>query len=283
MNITYRSIALAFVLLLCTGCNSNLADVEITTKADQSSSSAALSLESPQESSHDASVLGLYPSKITVSDKFSDVIEINGELGGFFAVTFDFDSNFSISEKYLFNNNSGFSSMVSTLTLEDFRTLDEVCDYTSGALNTDNLVAKTKDVYMIATEKPLLIKDVLNCSMDQAYLYASELTLADSNQISLVQSAEAKSEDEPVILQYSEDTLIMDKYTMHVGIGETRQLVIAECPEEYVDKLLFISDNPSAATVDAAGNVKGVRNGSATVTVTVDGASGYSSVMIYVY
>ena len=75
----------------------------------------------------------------------------------------------------------------------------------------------------------------------------------------------------------------MDKYAIHVGIDKERQITIAQCPKDYVDKLVFISDNPTIASVDSKGIVRGHKNGSATITVTVDGAAGYSSIIVYVY
>lgn len=53
-----------------------------------------------------------------------------------------------------------------------------------------------------------------------------------------------------------------------VAVAETQQLTAAVSPAGATPGLVYESDNPAVATVDAAGLVEGVKAGSATVTIT---------------
>lgn len=214
---------------------------------------------------------------------------------------------FSITETYTFENNA-----VQTTTIVypgEISTVPEFVYYTNNTLSTANLQATISGAYKW-TGEPLLIPGIANLDQEHAVALAEQLKQEVDNNPGIppdfilpseeqteisTQEIISTEEDEDAIvlpsltdnglsiLEYSDNTLTMDKYAIHVGIDEERQITIAQCPKNYVDKLVFISDNPTIASVDSKGVVRGRKNGSATITVTVDGAAGYSSIMVYVY
>jgi len=69
--------------------------------------------------------------------------------------------------------------------------------------------------------------------------------------------------------------LSLNPSTLVIGIGETKKLSAkSSLTNMETSGVLWISDNPAVATVDTYGNVKGVSDGEATITVsTIDGTS----------
>lgn len=177
-----------------------------------------------------------------------------------------------------------------------------ISQYTQGAISANDLVGELGGYYRLVSDSCVLLPGVskLNLSQTAELLKTITVDIATNpgvvtpmNFDSVVTEDEPEPESEEVhvtivdnglsIEELSEDTLTMSKYTMRVSLGQKRQIAIAQCPRDYINKVLFISDNPSVATVDSKGYVTAHRNGTATITVTLDGAAGYSSVMVYVY
>ncbi len=69
-------------------------------------------------------------------------------------------------------------------------------------------------------------------------------------------------------------SVALNKTTLSLAVGASEQLVATVKPDEATDKTVtWTTSDPLVATVDAQGNVKAVKEGSATITVTtVDGA-----------
>lgn len=70
-------------------------------------------------------------------------------------------------------------------------------------------------------------------------------------------------------------TLSLNETNLVIGIGETKKLSAkSSLTNMETSGVLWISDNPSVATVDTSGNVKGISDGTAIITVsTIDGSS----------
>lgn len=212
---------------------------------------------------------------------------------------------FSITETYTFENNA--VQTTTTVYPGEISTVPEFVYYTNNTLSTANLQATISGTYKW-TGEPLLIPGIANLDQEHAVPLAEQLKeevdnnpgippdffLPSEEQTDAITQETIDTNEDAItlpgltdnglsILEYSDNTLTMDKYAIHVGIDKERQITIAQCPKDYVDKLVFISDNPTIASVDSKGIVRGHKNGSATITVTVDGAAGYSSIMVYVY
>lgn len=109
--------------------------------------------------------------------------------------------------------------------------------------------------------------------------------LAESTQVSTEQTTSVTTtqhDTDPLILEFSDTTLSLEKSSIKVGIGEQRQIVIAQCPAGFEDKLVWASSHPAYATVDANGTVTGHANGVSTVSVSIEGAGVYQSITVYV-
>ena len=189
---------------------------------------------------------------------------------------------FSVTETYKFENNA-----VQTTTIVypgEISTVPEFVYYTNNTLSTANLdhehaVPLAEQLKEEVDNNPGIPPDFFLPSEEQTDAITQETIDTNEDAITLP----GLTDNGLSILEYSDNTLTMDKYAIHVGIDKERQITIAQCPKDYVDKLVFISDNPTIASVDSKGIVRGHKNGSATITVTVDGAAGYSSIMVYVY
>lgn len=110
-------------------------------------------------------------------------------------------------------------------------------------------------------------------------------SLGESTQISTEQTTlvtTTQQDTDPLILEFSDTTLSLEKSAMKVGIGEQRQIAIAQCPVGYEDKLVWASSHPAYATVDANGTVTGHANGVSTISVSIEGAGVYQSITVYV-
>lgn len=70
-------------------------------------------------------------------------------------------------------------------------------------------------------------------------------------------------------------TLTLNETNLVIGISETKKLSAkSSLTNMETSGVLWISDNPSVATVDTSGNVKGISDGTAIITVsTIDGSS----------
>lgn len=221
------------------------------------------------------------------------------ELDNTLELEYVYGDYFSVAETYKFENNG-----VQTTTIiypGEITTVTDYVYYTKNTLTTADLQATINGTYKW-TGAPLLIPGISGLTRKSAVALAERLKkevdanpgippdfTLPSQEPTQIYTQEEDTEMPDMtnsglsIIEYSDNTLTMDKYAIHVGINDERQLTIAQCPKDYVDKLVFISDNPAIASVDSKGVVRGKRNGSATITVTVDGAAGYSSVMVYVY
>lgn len=175
-----------------------------------------------------------------------------------------------------------------------------IAQYTRGAVSEDALAGELGGYYKLMSDTRVLLPGISKLSLQQSVELLKTITddIAENpGVVTPVDFSSVTTENEPdseeahitivdnglSIEELSEDTLTMSKYTMRLSLGQKRQIEIAQCPQDYVDKVLFISDNPNIASVDSKGYVTAHKNGTATITVTLDGAAGYSSVMIYVY
>lgn len=291
-------------LIALAGC-SNVSDLVSNLGKPTQTTPAAVSSSTPVTSnSEPADVFSGEPSAILLSKNYlpksnkesSEMVEGTVESdkvvyqeseqvyteddSGYFEMTWDFDGFFAVQERYQYE--SGEFQKCNTYVIPGkLDSLDEIVNFTLGFFEREQFTYETANGYEYIWNKSLLFPDIATLSQERAY----NLAKAEKERIDRLAEEEAvvAPVTKPFILSVSENTLKMSKYTMRVQVGETKQICIAECPKGYEDKLIFMTDNKSAAVVDENGNVTGIKSGSATITVTVDGAAGYSSVMIYVY
>lgn len=68
--------------------------------------------------------------------------------------------------------------------------------------------------------------------------------------------------------------------SLQLGIGETRKITAVLQPANAEGALTYISSNPGVTSVDAAGNVRGVAQGTAVITVSSQGVSAACTVTV---
>lgn len=251
----YGLLAICMAIML-TGCSLAEQQASEDTALASSSSSTKLQEKLPEK-------------QISISN-----VKESGDSSSF-SLTWAAKGYYSIKETYKFEDDV-FSSSSTTIKLMNNTSFNDVTRMLD-AFEVGDVITKTKTTYKLSNSKTYLLSDCEGKSLkDVRALAEAEVSKSGTGQSGV-------AGDSLSILEITEDTLSLDKYVLHIGLGEIKQIVIAECPSGFEKKLIFKSDHPEFATVDQLGNVTGVKSGVATITVSLHGASGYSSCMVYVY
>lgn len=211
-------------------------------------------------------------------------------------MSYTYGTYLTVEERYGYSSDS-FVFSEAVIYPGECNTPSAIAHFTQGTVTEDDLKGELGGYYKLLTDTGVLLPGISTLSLTQAAkaikTIVDDVTANPGTIISEafsstestfeVDTAEVTETNGLAIESLSEDTLTMSNYTMRVSLGEKRQISIAQCPRDFVNKVLFISDNPSIASVDSKGYVTAHKSGTATITVTLDGAAGYSSVMIYVY
>lgn len=273
--------------LLCTvsltGCNvikniltTNTSDLEMSTSTSANSEESS----EPEESLETEEFIDLAdPTTASVTDTVIEKTENTSgtaELSGF-SVTYEYDNYFSIREEYYFDG-SKYESVIITFIPGSLRTIEDICNACKSPPSPESFT-ESNGAFTLTTEfgKPYLLPRIANLQIDDAYDLAVE-------QCDIITESNDKGpRDRPWIQGISKSRLATRKVSMHISSGETKQIAISKCPEGYEDKLLFKSNNVAAAKVDKNGNVTGIKQGAATITISIDGLAVYTFITIYVY
>ncbi|MGN0548738.1 MAG: Ig-like domain-containing protein [Acutalibacteraceae bacterium] len=80
------------------------------------------------------------------------------------------------------------------------------------------------------------------------------------------------------------DTIEISDFALDMAVGESRKLTVEAVPQEYeLSDLKFSSDNTGVATIDSNGNVTGVSEGNANITVSTSDGKYSAKCSIFVY
>ena len=235
---------------LLTGCKQGTPQSQV-----QSSTSTTSSTSSVTEDKH-------APSSF-------DIAEADDRI----TLTMEYADYFRIKEEYRFTDDV-MSGHRTYIVFGSYNSLLMVNDCLQGALNMDACEEVSEGKYLYDTPECFYLADAEGKSRAEIL---KELRAATSKQPT---ASEPKGTWD--IRAFSKNTLLLEKSTMRVNVGETRQIVIAECPEGYAEELIFVSSNPAFASVDRYGNITGHCNGAVTVNVSIHGAAVYQTVMVYI-
>lgn len=188
-------------------------------------------------------------------------------------LTMEYADYFRIKEEYRFTDNV-MSGHRTYIVFGSYNSLLMVNDYLQGALNMDACEEVSEGKYLYDTSECFYLVDAEGKSRAEVLKELRELTSK--------QPAVSVPKGTWDIRAFSKSTLLLEKSTMRVNVGETRQIVIAECPEGYAEELIFVSSNPTFASVDQYGNITGHCNGAVTVNVSIHGAAVYQTIMVYI-
>lgn len=276
-HIMYAGILLSVVSLA--GCNRIGFSPPNSSQSDISSESVVSSVESIDDSEPVEKIDLTMPTAAAYTDTVIEKTEDTSDAEDLssFDVTYYYEDYFSISEKYYFTG-SKYKEVVISFIPDKVKTLDEILDL---CISSPPLEDFTEDggVYLLTTEfgKPFLLPRIGNLQIDDAW----DLAVETCDKIT--KSTDTGPGDKPWILGISKKYLAARNVSMHISSGEVRQIALSKCPEGYEDKLLFKSNNNAAVKVDKNGNVTGVKQGAATITISIDGLAVHTFVTVYVY
>lgn len=211
------------------------------------------------------------------------------------SVTFTamFEDKFSVTETIQFSleENEEDSSeeqkiivtVTDCLTLGKFKDLKQclkVMDSSFGKLSFSG--NKDGDEFIATTDKPVLLFDAPIDSLTACSRYCSQLYASISK---MLDDAQAIKDGATGIVYHNvggtEFNLV--EYRLFVNRGGETRIEIANLPSGVnLTDISFISDKVAFATVGSDGVVKGINNGSATITVSIRGYAVYRTVYVQV-
>lgn len=196
-----------------------------------------------------------------------------------FTLNFDYE-DFIVEEQYYYSSEEEFKRANITILPMKGVSLIDIISELGEKCSIENCQAISDNKYIYDSEGlPQFFEAAQYSSMTEAYDLAKGLVKETKSEVSI--STPYTGGDMPLILSTSKSTFSLEKMSLRIKIGETKQIAVSQCPAGYEEKIFWVSSNPAFVTVDQYGNVTGHANGSATINASLEGAGVYQSILVF--
>lgn len=270
VGIIYRNVlVLVLCIALLSGCdrqtNSSTPD---SVNSQFSRSSAVSSVADPTP----IQVTGSDTVAYAITDVYADSFSIKA--------TYD---KFVVVETYRFDS-LGLTGWDATITLgEDGQVSDVTKAFSSRGLRDTDLSYSFTYYSVSISNSPLLIEAFEGSPYEMMLERAQSLGTNSESDKPIGSNQQIIDDGQYHINGVSGSKLILTKYFYRLQRGEQRQITIDSLPEQCVaEDLTFSSDNQKAAVVSEHGVITAIGNGTASISVTLKGATARAVVTVMV-